>query len=93
VQTRRLAASFDTFTGSVEHTRPEKFPRHVRLGIFFENPRKQPNTRVKIIYLKVRYRRKSVMKSRSILKPRYIQFRIISDHVISGLQGIFHVSY
>jgi len=27
VQTRRLAASFETFTGSVEHTRPEKFPR------------------------------------------------------------------
>jgi len=25
VQTRRLAASFDTFTGSVEHTVPEKF--------------------------------------------------------------------
>jgi len=27
VQTRRLAASFKTFTGSVEHTGPEKFPR------------------------------------------------------------------
>jgi len=27
VQTRRLAASFETFTGSVEHTGPEKFPR------------------------------------------------------------------
>jgi len=26
VQTRRLAASFDIFTGSVEHTGPEKFP-------------------------------------------------------------------
>jgi len=26
VQTRRLAASFETFTGSVEHTGPEKFP-------------------------------------------------------------------
>jgi len=29
VQTRRLAASFETFTGSVEHTGPEKFPRKV----------------------------------------------------------------
>jgi len=27
VQTRRLAASLETFTGSVEHTGPEKFPR------------------------------------------------------------------
>jgi len=27
VQTRRLAASFETFTGSVEHTGLEKFPR------------------------------------------------------------------
>jgi len=27
VQTRRLATSFETFTGSAEHTRPEKFPR------------------------------------------------------------------
>jgi len=26
VQTRRLAASFETFTGSIEHTGPEKFP-------------------------------------------------------------------
>jgi len=26
VQTRRLAASFETFTGPVEHTGPEKFP-------------------------------------------------------------------
>jgi len=26
VQTRRLAASFETFTGSVEPTGPEKFP-------------------------------------------------------------------
>jgi len=26
VQTRRLAASFETFTGSVEHTGLEKFP-------------------------------------------------------------------
>ena len=35
----------------------------------------------KNIYLKVLYRRKSVMKTGSILKPRYIRFR-----VISGLQ-------
>ena len=27
VQTRRLAAPFETFTGSVEHTGPEKFLR------------------------------------------------------------------
>jgi len=27
VQARRLAASFETFTGSVERTGPEKFPR------------------------------------------------------------------
>jgi len=27
VQTRRLVASFETFTGSVEHTGPQKFPR------------------------------------------------------------------
>jgi len=27
VQTRRPAESFETFTGSVEHTGPEKFPR------------------------------------------------------------------
>jgi len=27
VQTRRLAVSFETFTGSVEHAGPEKFPR------------------------------------------------------------------
>ena len=26
VQSRRLATSFETFTGSVEHTRPEQFP-------------------------------------------------------------------
>jgi len=26
VQTRRLAVSFETFTRSVEHTGPEKFP-------------------------------------------------------------------
>jgi len=27
VKTRRLVVSFETFTGSVEHDRPEKFPR------------------------------------------------------------------
>jgi len=37
----------------------------------------------KIIYQKVLYCSKSVMKSGSILKPRYIQF-----HIISGLQCI-----
>jgi len=26
VKTRRLAAYFETFTGSVEHTGPDKFP-------------------------------------------------------------------
>jgi len=39
----------------------------------------------KIIYLKVLYRSKSVMKSGSILKRRYIRFRVISDRVIPGL--------
>ena len=41
VQTRRLATSFETFTGSVEHTRPEKFrakPRAFK-RFFSENPR------------------------------------------------------
>ena len=36
-----LAASFETFTGSVEHTRTGEIPAqiHVRLGVFFsENP-------------------------------------------------------
>jgi len=27
VQMKRLAVSFETFTGSVEHIKPEKFPR------------------------------------------------------------------
>jgi len=40
----------------------------------------------KVIYLKALYRSKSVMKSGSILKPRYIRFRVISDRVMSGLQ-------
>jgi len=40
VQTKRLAASFETFTGSVEHTGPEKFPRKATCGgVFF---RKSP---------------------------------------------------
>jgi len=43
----------------------------------------------KIIYLKVLYRSKSVMKSGSTLKSRYIRFRVISDRVISGLQCIY----
>ena len=41
VQSRRLATSFETFTGSVEHTRPEKFPCKatcVQAFFFFENP-------------------------------------------------------
>jgi len=29
VQTTRIATSFETFTGSVEHTWPEKFQRKV----------------------------------------------------------------
>ena len=37
----------------------------------------------KIIYLKVLYRSKSVVKSGSIFKPRYIRFRDISDRVYS----------
>jgi len=32
VQTRRLIASFETFTRSVEHTRPEKFQLPVKGG-------------------------------------------------------------
>jgi len=40
----------------------------------------------KMIYLKVLYRRKSVMKSGSILKPHYIRFSVISDRIIAGLQ-------
>jgi len=41
VQTRRLAASFETFTRYVEHTGPEKFPRKATCvkGFFSENPR------------------------------------------------------
>jgi len=44
VQTRRLAASFETFTGSVEHTRPEKFPHKATsfLTRFFERNKKLP---------------------------------------------------
>jgi len=45
VQTRKLGASFETFTGSVEHTGPEKFPRKATCvqAFFSENPRKQPD--------------------------------------------------
>ena len=41
VQTRRLAASFETFTGSVEHTGPEIFHAkpHAFRQFFSENPR------------------------------------------------------
>jgi len=42
----------------------------------------------KIIYLKVLYCSKSVMKPGSILKPHYIWFCVISDHIISGLQCV-----
>jgi len=35
VQTRRLAASFETFTGSVEHTGKIPAQSHVRSGVFF----------------------------------------------------------
>jgi len=36
VQTRRLAASFETFTGSVEHAGPEKFLRKATcVQVFF----------------------------------------------------------
>jgi len=48
VQTRRLAAFFETFTGSVEHTGPEKFPRKATcvLVFFFPKiPEKQPDVR------------------------------------------------
>jgi len=41
VQTRRLARSFETFTGSAEHTGPEKFPRKATCvqAFFSENLR------------------------------------------------------
>jgi len=40
VQTRRLAVSFETFTGSVKAYRTGEIPAqsHLRLGVFFENP-------------------------------------------------------
>jgi len=39
VQTRRLSPSFETFTGSVEHTGEIPAQSHMRLGVFFsENP-------------------------------------------------------
>ena len=48
VQTRRLAASFETFTRSVRayQTREISTQYHVRLGVFFsENPRNQPDAK------------------------------------------------
>jgi len=41
VQTRRLATSFETFIGSVEHTGPEKFPRKTTCIFFPKNPLKR----------------------------------------------------
>jgi len=48
VQTRRLAASFKTFTESVEHTGLEKFLRKPRAfrRFFSENPRNHPGAKV-----------------------------------------------
>jgi len=45
MQTRRLAVSFETFTGSVAHTRPEKFMHKATcsLGIFSQ---KRPDAKV-----------------------------------------------
>jgi len=39
--------SFETFTRSVEHTGPEKFPHKATCAqaFFSENPRKQPDTK------------------------------------------------
>jgi len=51
VQTRRLAASLETFTGSVEHTGPEKFPRKATcVSAFFlrKSPKAAGRQRVKI---------------------------------------------
>ena len=47
MQTRRLAASFETFTRSVEHTGPEKFPCKATWvkAFFFENLWKQPDAK------------------------------------------------
>jgi len=44
VLTKRLTASFETFTGSVEHTRPEKFPRNASCvqAFFFRKSLKPP---------------------------------------------------
>ena len=50
VQTRRLAVSFETFIGSLEHTGPEKFPRKAtsfRWGFFGKSPKAAGRERVK----------------------------------------------
>ena len=39
VQTRRLATSFEIFTGSVEHTGPEKFPHKATCVFFRKSPK------------------------------------------------------
>jgi len=52
VQTRRLAASFDTATRSIALTKREKFPCKATCVsvFFFENPQKRPDAQVLIIY-------------------------------------------
>jgi len=47
-QTRRLATSFETFTKSVEHTRPEKFRRKATSFFFQKSPKPSGRQRVKI---------------------------------------------
>jgi len=48
VQTKRLAASFETLTGLVALTGPEKFPRKATCVsvFFFWNPQKRPDAKV-----------------------------------------------
>jgi len=52
VQTKRLAASFDTSTRPVTHTEAEIFLRKAMcLGVFFLNPQKQPDAKVLMIHI------------------------------------------
>jgi len=63
VQTNRLAAYFETFTGLVEHTGPEKFPRKTTCvrRFFSENPRNWPDAK-ELIFLNISNIFASIMK-------------------------------
>jgi len=53
VQTRRLAASFETFTGSVEHTGLEKFSRKATcVQAFFFRKSPKPSGHQRVLWLK-----------------------------------------